>query len=111
MKKVNNAGESPAAATPSKFKARVVYGFLEQLQVVLLGNPIEGEILKGMSAHVQIGSASRVGNWKIVEIQRMDFINDADNHNFMGLVLKCKDVEEFNLLKSLRVYDEILIVE
>lgn len=108
MKKNNNPAAS--TATNSMFKARVVYGFLERLEVILLGNPIEGKIEKGMRAHAQIGNMAQEGNWEIVEIQRMDFINDADNHNFMGLVLRCTDTADFNLLKSLRVYDEIILV-
>lgn len=102
-----------SATTPavSKFKARVVYGFLQRLEVILLGNPLEGYIETGMRGHIQIGDHSTVGDWEVVEIQRMDFINDADDHNFMGLVLKCKDINEFNLLKSLRVYDEVLVLQ
>jgi hypothetical protein len=41
----------------------------------------------------------------------MDFINDADNHKFLGLVLRCKNEQDFNLLKSLRVYDETLLIK
>jgi hypothetical protein len=100
-----------AASVATTFKSRIVYGFLERLEVILLGNPIEGKIEKGMHAHVKIGALAKEGNWEIVEIQRMDFINDADNHNFMGLVLRCLNEDDFNLLKSLRVYDEIILVD
>jgi hypothetical protein len=109
MKKNSTPAAAPAQATT--FKARVVYGFLERLEVILLGNPIEGKIEKGMHAHVKIGALANEGNWEIIEIQRMDFINDADNHNFMGLVLRCLNEKDFNLLKSLRVYDEIILVD
>lgn len=93
------------------FKARVVYGLLPKLEVILLGNPADGDINTGMTASLQVGTQSEIGHWEIVEIQRMDFINDADNHKFLGLVLRCKDEQDFNLLKSLRVYDETLLIK
>jgi len=100
-----------ASASVAKFQARVVYGFENKLEVVLLGNPIEGKIEKGMSAHVQIGQSAQVGNWEIVEIQKMDFINESEHHNFLGLVIRCADVSAYKLLQSLRVYDEILLIQ
>ncbi len=103
--------KATTGAIAAKFQARVVYGFENKLEVVLLGNPLEGKIVKGMSAHVQIGQTSQVGNWEIVEIQKMDFINDSDDHNFLGLVIRCADAAAYKLLQSLRVYDEILCIQ
>ena len=98
-------------AVVSKFKTTVVYGFENKLEVILLGNPIEGNIEKGMRARVQIGQNSQVGDWEIVEIQKMDFINASENHNFLGLVIRCVDIAAYKLLQSLRVYDEILFIQ
>ena len=39
-----------------------------------------------------------------------DFINQFESPDFIGLVLKCSDIKDFELLKSLRVYDEIITI-
>ncbi len=54
---------------------------------------------------------TRIGGWLITEILKMDFINGSEDKNFIGLLVKCKDTEDFKLLQSLRVYEETIIVE
>lgn len=108
MKKQNSTNIQP---TTVEFKAQVVYGFLERLEVIILGSTTKGNIEKGMRAHLRIGETQREGNWEVVEIQHMDFINDIDNSEFKGIVLRCENTADFNLVKSLRLYNETILID
>ena len=108
MKKQNTTNSQSMTA---EFKAQVVYGFLERLEVIILGATLKGNIEKGMRAHLRIGQTGREGNWEIVEIQHMDFINDIDGNDFQGLVVRCENVADFNLIKSLRLYHETILID
>ena len=100
--------KSTAANTISQFKVRMVYGFKTSHQVVVLGHIITGTAKEGMSAEVSLNQGVPIGEWKIKEILDIDFINDQENTDFIGLVLQCETVESYNLLQSLRVYGEVL---
>ncbi|BDS13453.1 hypothetical protein [Aureispira anguillae] len=97
-------------SNPSKYIIRVVYGFKEKLKVVLLGELIagSGNVDDGMFIEVALESGSSVGKWKILEVLHTSFINQHENPNFKGLIVKCKNLADFELLKSLRVYDEVI---
>ena len=84
------------------FHVRVVYGFLKKLEIVLLGEMTEGSAKAGMSLN------TISGRWEIIEVLNMDFINQHENEKFIGLSIRCKNEEEFQLLKTLRLYDEFL---
>lgn len=92
------------------FKIRVVYGFLNKLKIVALGEVLEGRIEENMKLKARLSHGSSLGSWDIVEVLDMDFINNMENKNFIGLILKCKDENDFKLLQSLRVYDEVVEV-
>lgn len=95
----------------ARFKVRVVYGFLNKLEIVLLGDIQEGKIQDGQSIYAELPHNTRIGGWKIKEILNMDFINGSEDKNFVGLLVNCKDKEDFKLLQSLRVYEETIVVE
>jgi hypothetical protein len=90
------------------YKIRVVYGFKEKLKIVLLGELESGKVEDGMSIKVAFDSGSEVGQWKIIEVLHTSFINQHENPNFKGLIVKCKNLADFELLKTLRVYDEVI---
>jgi len=90
----------------SVYRVRVVYGFEKKLKIVLLGELESGKVKDGMSVQVALTGGSVVGDWEIIEVLHTSFINQFENPNFKGLMIKCKNLEEFELLKSLRVYDE-----
>ena len=94
------------AGTASVYSVRVVYGFEKKLKIVLLGELLSGKVDDGMWVRVALDGGSVVGDWKIVEVLHTSFINQHENPNFKGLMIKCKSLEEFELLKTLRVYDE-----
>lgn len=96
---------------PARFKVRVVYGFLNKLEIVLLGEIQEGKVKSGQSIHAELPHNTRIGGWEIIEILNMDFINGSEDKNFVGILVNCKDKENFKLLQSLRVYEETIIVE
>lgn len=108
MKKQNTTNIQLANA---EFKAQIVYGFLERLEVIILGSTVRGNIQTGMRAHLRIGDTQKEGNWEIVEIQHMDFINDIDSKDFKGIVLRCENTADFNLVKSLRLYHETILID
>jgi hypothetical protein len=93
----------------TRFKVRIVYGFLEDLEVVILGKLLNKNKLKaGMEVHLILDNGTPEGNWAIKKVLQMDFINDTTEKDFIGLVVTCKNKESFELLKALRVYDEVL---
>lgn len=95
-----------------EYAVKVVYGFKEKLKIVLLGEAFLEDIDDGMFIQVSFKNGAVVGLWEIVEVLHTDFINQHEKPNFKGLIVKCKTLEEFELLRSLRVYDEtISIVE
>lgn len=96
------------ATIQGKFRVRVVYGFEEKLKVVLLGALESGELHEDSAVQVTLESGSIIGTWDILEVLHTSFINQYEDPNFKGLMLKCKNLAEFELLKSLRVYDEII---
>lgn len=99
-------------STPTEFTIRVVYGFKEKLKVVLLGELESGKVDDGMFIQMTLEGGSIVGKWEILEVLHTSFINQHENPNFKGLMVKCKNTADFELLKSLRVYDEVInIVE
>ncbi len=93
---------------PMKFEVRVVYGFQEKLTIVLLGELKSGTVADGMQIEIAMASGTVVGTWEINKVLRTDFINKIENPNFMGLRIECKNLANFNLLKSLRIYDEVI---
>jgi hypothetical protein len=95
----------------ASFRVSVVYGFKDKLQIVLLGEIVEGYVESSMSIYVRLSVGTAVGKWKITEILAMDFINGTENKNFVGLVITCINEQDFKLLQSLRVYDETLMVQ
>lgn len=95
----------------TQFKVRVVYGFLHKLKIVLLGDIRSGEVAAGMLVNVVLNKETILGSWSILEVLDMDFINDEENTNLVGLMLGCKDAKDYNLLKSLRVYNEVVCIE
>ncbi len=96
--------------TEIKFVVSVTYGFLPKLKVVLLGEMLSGTVEDSMFVQVQLESGNIVGTWQIIEVLHTDFINQYENNNFKGLILKCKDEKDFKLLQSLRVYDETITI-
>lgn len=95
----------------AEFKVRFVYGFLKKLKIVLLGKVLKkGRISEGMQVQIVLNNGTHVGDWEIIEVLKMDFINELEDKDFIGLMLKCKSQEEFELLRVLRVYDEIVQV-
>lgn len=96
------------AAAHSVYRVRVVYGFEKKLKIVLLGELESGKVKDGMSVQVALAGGSVVGDWEIIEVLHTSFINQFENPNFKGLMIKCKNLEEFELLQSLRVYDETI---
>ena len=95
----------------SKFKVRVVYGFLDKLEIVLLGDIQQGKVKEGQLIYAEFSNETRIGGWPILEVLNMDFINGSEDKNFVGLLVRCKDKKDFKLLQSLRVYEETVIVE
>jgi|GEM_PF-6229828 len=95
-----------AKPAENRFRVRVVYGFLKKLRIVILGDIEEGQVKAGMQLVTELGK--ELGSWEIEEVLKMDFINNHENQKFIGLQLICKSEQDFNLLKSLRVYDEIV---
>jgi hypothetical protein len=95
----------------ASFRVSVVYGFKDKLQIVLLGEIVEGYVESSMSIYVRLSVGTAVGKWNITEILAMDFINGTENKNFVGLVITCINEQDFKLLQSLRVYDETLMVQ
>lgn len=95
----------------ASFKVRVVYGFLNKLEIILLGDIISGKIEEGMHMKTILPHQTPVGSWKIKEVLKMDFINGNENQNFIGLVIHCKNEDDFKLLQSLRVYDETVVIQ
>jgi hypothetical protein len=93
------------------FRVSVVYGFKDKLEIVLLGEILEGSVDAEMSIYVKLSEGTAVGKWRIVEVLTMDFINGTENINFIGLMVKCQDDNDFKLLQSLRVYDETVLVQ
>lgn len=92
----------------SKFKVRVVYGVRRKLEIILLGNLQEGTLREGMFVSVSLNEGRSIGQWPIEETLEMDFLNAEDFDAFTGLVLHCEDEHTFDLLKALRVYDEVV---
>jgi hypothetical protein len=90
------------------YKIRVVYGFKEKLKIVLLGELESGEVEDGMSIKIALDSGLEIGKWEILEVLHTSFINQHENPNFKGLIVKCKNLADFELLKTLRVYDEVV---
>lgn len=90
------------------FRVRVVYGFKEKLKVVLLGALESGKIHEDLAVQVTLESGSVIGTWDVLEVLHTSFINQHEDPNFKGLMLKCKNLADFELLKSLRVYEEII---
>lgn len=99
-----------AKKVSNRFSVKVAYGFLPKLKIVLLGEVLEGKVHDGMWVEVKLESGSLVGAWQIIEVLHMDFINQNDVPNYKGLMLKCKNEEDFKLLQALRVYDEVVTV-
>ncbi len=93
------------------FRVSVVYGFKDKLEIVLLGEILEGSVDAAMSIYVKLSEGTAVGKWRILEVLTMDFINGTENNNFIGLMVKCQDDNDFKLLQSLRVYDETVLVQ
>jgi hypothetical protein len=103
--------ESKNQINTAAFRVSVVYGFKDKLEIVLLGEIIAGKVEASMSIFVRLSEGTALGKWEIGEILTMDFINGTENKNFIGLVVCCKDEQDFKLLQSLRVYDETLVVQ
>jgi hypothetical protein len=96
---------------PIKYLSRVTYGFKDKLKVVLLGELKAGVVVEdGMCLQVTLRNGVVVGTWEIEEVLHTDFINQYENPNFKGLMVKCKNIADFELLKSLRVYDEVVTI-
>jgi hypothetical protein len=95
----------------AEFRVSVVYGFKVKLKIVVLGEVLNGNIEEGMMLQAQLAHGTAVGKWEIIEILKMDFINGLENKNFIGLMVRCKDENDFKLLQSLRVYDEVVVVD
>lgn len=93
-----------------KYYIRVVYGFEKKLKIVLLGELVGGPIEDGMIIEMRLSSGVPVGSWEVLEVLHTAFINQHENPNFKGLMLKCKNLDDFELLKSLRVYDEVITI-
>jgi hypothetical protein len=90
------------------YRVQVVYGFEKKLKVVLLGALESGKLNEDLAVQVKLESGAIVGTWDILEVLHTNFINQYENPDFKGLMLKCKNLADFELLKSLRVYDEII---
>ena len=94
----------------TQFFIRVVYGFKKNLEIVILGELQSGTVKEGMHIQVKLESGNIVGSWKIIEVLHTSFINQYESPNFMGLVVKCNSISDFELLKSLRIYDEVVTI-
>jgi len=92
------------------FNVRVVYGFLHKLEIVLLGEVLDGEIEDDMVVQVRFEGGTVAGTWEIMEVLHMDFLNQKETSNFKGVMLRCKNEEDFKLLQSLRVYNETIYI-
>ena len=92
----------------AEFQVHVVYGFIDKLKIVLLGETNGRLINENMHIRVQISDGVAMGTWKISNIMRMDFINGVDDNNFIGIEVECTDEDHFKLLQSLRVYEETI---
>ncbi len=90
------------------FRVQVVYGFKEKLKIVLLGALESGKLHENLAVQARLDSGAAMGTWDILEVLHTSFINQHEDPNFKGLMLKCKSLDDFELLKSLRVYDEII---
>ncbi len=90
------------------YRVSVVYGFKDKLEIVLLGEIFRGEVTKGMKIVTKLIHGTQVGNWVVKEILNTDFINGHESKNFIGIVVACNNESDFKLLRSLRVYDEII---
>lgn len=93
-----------------KYYTRVVYGFRSKLEIVILGELKSGKVKEGMHVNVVLSSGSVLGTWKIMEVLQTDFINQFESPNFLGLIIKCQNSDDFDLLKALRIYDEIITI-
>jgi len=89
---------------------RVVYGFREKLEIVLLGELKSGKVKNGMHIQVTLKNGFVVGDWVISEVLHADFINQRESPNFLGFIIQCKNYADFDLLKALRVYDEVMTI-
>lgn len=95
---------------PVKFYAKVVYGFKSKLEVVLLGELKKGKIDAGMYLEVVLRGGTSIGKWEIKEVLKTDFINQYESESVIGIVVKCIDINNFELIKTLRVYDEYVFI-
>jgi hypothetical protein len=69
-----------------------------------LGKVEHGTIKEGMF----LSSPLVNGLWKIIEVGEIDFVNASETGDFIILVVDCETEANYNLLKSLRVYEEIV---
>ena len=81
---------------------------MKKLKIVVLGEVLEGTVDESMSVKARLSHGSDLGSWEILEVLHMDFINNLEHENFIGLIIKCKDEADFKLLQALRVYDEVV---
>jgi hypothetical protein len=93
-----------------KYFTKVVYGFKSKLEIIILGELKSGIVREGMQVRVVLNSGAVLGSWTIKEVLKTDFINQYESPNFLGLVINCKDLHDFELLKSLRIYDDIISI-
>ncbi len=98
-------------SSQARFQVRVVYGFENKLKIVLLGELISGTIEDKEHAYLYLNPDIQAGKWPILEILHMDFVNQHQSENYKGIMLRCKDKQDFELFKSLRVYDEIITLK
>ena len=95
----------------ARFQVRVVYGFKNKLKIVLLGELISGTVEGKEQACLYLNPDVKAGQWPILEILHMDFVNQHQSENYKGIMLRCKDKHDFDLFQSLRVYDEIITLK
>ena len=95
----------------ARFQVRVVYGFENKLKVVLLGELISGTTDEKELACLHLNPDVVAGQWPILEVLHMDFVNQHQSENYKGIMLRCKDQHDFELFRSLRVYDEIITLK
>lgn len=81
------------------------------MEIVILGDLISGNVQSGMVVEVILRRGTKIGHWEIKEVLNTDFINQYESDNFLGLVLNCADESDFELLKSLRIYDECILIK
>lgn len=103
--------KSNTAATPAHFKVTTVYGFKSSREVVVLGHLLRGDASSGTMARLLLNKTALLGEWPIKEVLDIDFINEQDKTDFIGLVLTCENMDSYNLLQSLRVYGEVLEIK